>query len=71
METNVYYKPFYSVWKETSHKPLKEAAAEKSFLSVYIIDKTCFDECFLVHVIQGSNYLFRSDPRRFRSSSSS
>ena len=40
---------FYSVWKETSHKHLKLAAAKKSFPSVYIINKTCFGECFLVH----------------------
>ena len=27
-----------------------------SFSSVYIIDKTCFDECFLFHVITGRHY---------------
>ena len=51
IKTKVYYKLFYSVWKETSHKSLKVAAAKKSFPSVYIIDKTYFDQCFLVHVI--------------------
>ena len=55
-QTKVYYKPFYFVWKETSHKPLKVAAEKKSFPSVYIIDKTCFDECFLFHVITGRYY---------------
>ena len=47
---------FYSVWKETSHKHLKLAAAKKSFPSVYIINKTCFDECFLVHVFLVHNW---------------
>ena len=46
----------YSVWKETSHKPLKVAAAKKSFPSVYIIATTCFDECFLSHVITERHY---------------
>ena len=32
--------------KKTSHKPLKIAGAKKSFSNVYIIDTTCFDECF-------------------------
>ena len=53
IQTKVYYKNFYSVWKETSHKPLIVAAAKKSFPSMYIIDKTCFDLCFLFHVIIG------------------
>ena len=53
--TKVYYKPFYSFWKRMPHKPLKVAAAKKSFSSVYIImeslihdiiDTTCFEECF-------------------------
>ena len=46
----------YSVWKETSYKPLKVAAANKSFPSVYIIDTVCFDECFSFHVITGRHY---------------
>ena len=29
---------------------LKVETAKKSFLSLYIIDTTCFDECFLFHV---------------------
>ena len=56
IQTKVYYKLFYSVWKEKSHKPWKVAAAKKSFPSMYIIDKTCFDLCFLVHVITGRHY---------------
>ena len=54
VQTKVYYKLCYSVWKETSHKPLK--VAKKSFQSVYIIDTTCFDECFLFYVTTGRHY---------------
>ena len=52
-QTKVYHELFYSVWKETSHKPWKVAVAKKSFPSVYIMDTTCFDECFLFRVITG------------------
>ena len=41
---------------ETSHKPLKVEAAKNSFPGVYIIDTTCFDECFLFHVMTGRYY---------------
>ena len=51
----VYYKLFYSVWKEMSHKPLKVAAAKKYFSSLY---PTCFDECFLFHAITGRHYFY-------------
>ena len=30
-----------------SYKPLNEAGARETFSSVYIIDKTCFDDCVL------------------------
>ena len=33
----IYYKLFYSVSKEASHKPLKPAAAKKSFPSVFTL----------------------------------
>ena len=56
MQTKVYYKTFYSVWRETSHETLKVAAAKKSFSSVYTIDTTCFDEYFLFYVITGRHY---------------
>ena len=56
MQTKVYFKLFYSVWKETSQKPLKVAAATTSFSGVCIIVKTCFDECFLLHIITGRHY---------------
>ena len=31
-----------------SHKPLKEAAAKKSFPSVHTVNTTCFDECLFI-----------------------
>ena len=43
----------YFVGKETTHKPLKVAAAKNFFFSGHVIAKTCFDECFLFHVITG------------------
>ena len=51
LHIKVYYKRLYSVWKETSHKSLKVAAAKKSVPSVYVIDATCFYESILFHVI--------------------
>ena len=57
IQTKVYYKLFYSIKKETSHKPLKVVAAKKSFPSVYIIDTSCF-ECFLFHVINENSILY-------------
>ena len=53
VETKAHYIFCYSVWKETSRKPLTVAATKKSFPSVYVINITCFDECFLSHVIIG------------------
>ena len=57
-QTKVYYELCYSLWKETFHKPLKVATATKSFPSVYIIDTTCFNECFLFHVITGRHNFY-------------
>ena len=57
IQSKVYYKLFYFIWKEISYKPLKVAAAETSFPRVYIIGTTCSDEGFLFHVITGSHYL--------------
>ena len=54
-QTKVYYKIFFSVSKEASHKPLKVAAAKKSFPNVFINDTICFDECFLFYVIIGNS----------------
>ena len=44
IQTKAYYRTFYSVLRETSHKPLKAPATKKSFSSVYRIDTTCFNE---------------------------
>ena len=55
-QSNQSDKLFYSVWNETSRKPLKLAAAKSSFPSVFAIDTTCFDECFLFLVITGRHY---------------
>ena len=49
---------FYSVQIETNPKPSKEAAAKNFFFGLYVIDATCFDECFLSHVISGRRYFF-------------
>ena len=66
MQTKVYFKLFYSVWKETSQKPLKVAAATTFFSGVCIIVKTCFDECFLFHIITGRHYfLYKFVTQRF------
>ena len=51
-----YITRFYSVLKETTRKHLKRAAPKSFFSSVYFIDVTCFDECFLFHVITGRHY---------------
>ena len=56
IQTKAYYRTFYSVWRETSHKPLKAPATIKSFSSVYRIDTTCFNEWFLFHVTTGRHY---------------
>ena len=67
IQIKVYYKRFYSVWKETSHKPLKVTTAKITFPNMYIIDRTCFDLCFLFHVITGRHYFLRkfSSTQRF------
>ena len=43
------FKFFHSVRIETIHKSSKEAVAKMFFPSVYVIDATCFDDCFLFH----------------------
>ena len=54
-QTKVYHAFSHFVWKETTHKPLKVAAARTLFSSVYVITTTCFDECFLFYVIPERN----------------
>ena len=39
-----------------SQKPLRAAAAKTFLPSACIIDTTCFDECFLFHVITGWHF---------------
>ena len=41
-----------------THKPSKAAAAKMVLSSVYVADATCFEECFLFHVITGRRYFF-------------
>ena len=53
IQTKVCYNLFYSVSKEAFHKPLKVAAAKKSFPRVFVIDTTCFNEFLLFYVITG------------------
>ena len=55
-QTKVYHAFSYFVWKETTHKPLKVAAAKTLFFSVFVIGTTCFDECFLLYVINARHY---------------
>ena len=56
IQTKAYYKRYYSIWKETSHKPLEVAIAKKSFPSACTFDTTSLNECFLLHVITGRHY---------------
>ena len=55
-QTKVCHAFSYFIWKETTHKPLKVAAAESLIFSVYIIGTTCFDECFSFYVITKRHY---------------
>ena len=55
-QTKVCHAFSYFVWKETTHKPLKVAAANSLFSSVYVIGTTCFDECFSFYVITKRHY---------------
>ena len=45
-QTKVCHAFSYFIWKETTDKNLKVAAAKSLFSSEYIIGTTCFDECF-------------------------
>ena len=59
IQTKVHFKFCYSVRIKTTHKPSKVAAAQKVFSNVYVIDATCFDECFLFHVVTGRYYFWQ------------
>ena len=59
MQTTVYTTSFpYWVSKEASHNTLKVAAAKKYLPSVFIIDTTCFDQCFSFHVITANSIFY-------------
>ena len=45
-QTLVYDVFIFFVWKETTHNPLKVAAAETLFSCIFVIGTTCFNECF-------------------------
>ena len=47
----IYFKVCNSVCKETTHKPSNEVTAKDFFSNVHVTVTTCFDECFLFHVI--------------------
>ena len=53
---NKEYDKFFFVSKEACHKPLKVAAAKKSFQGLFIIDTTCFDEYFLLLGINNKTF---------------
>ena len=55
----MHLKSCYSARIETTHKPSKVAAAKKDFSSVYVIDATCFHECFLFRVVTGRHYFWQ------------
>ena len=42
---------FYSLRKEATHKPTKEAVAKYPLCRVYVIGTISFEECLLFHVI--------------------
>ena len=50
----------YSLQNERTHEPSKVAPAKNFFIFsiVYVIDITCFDKCFLFHVINGRHCFF-------------
>ena len=47
---------FFSFSKETTNEPSEVAAAKIFSSNVHVLDTTCFDECFLFHLITGSNW---------------
>ena len=55
-QTKVCHTFSYFVWKETTHKLLKVAAANSLFTSVYVIGTTCFNERFSFYVITKRHY---------------
>ena len=57
VQTKGYHNCFYSVLKETTHKPSKVATAKNLSSSVYFVS-TCFDKCFLCQCMITGSYCF-------------
>ena len=55
MQTKVYMS-FFTMSEKKNSQTFKIAAAKSFFSNVYVIDTTCFDECFLFHVSTRSYY---------------
>ena len=56
---------FYFITKETNYKPSKAASVKNLSSSVRVLGTTCFDECFLFHLITES-YSFVKVSRYFK-----
>ena len=56
IQIKAYYKFLYSVWEETIHKSSKVETGKKISSSAYVIGTTCFDKCFLFHMITGRHF---------------
>ena len=51
---------FYYLRKKRTQKASKVAATKKLFSSVYVIDITCSDEYFIIHLITGRHFFYKS-----------
>ena len=60
VQTKVYCKTFYSVWKVTTRKTSNMAATRNVHSNLYVIDTTCFNGCFLIQVITGRLIFYKS-----------
>ena len=58
-QTKVYHTNCYFVWKETTHKPLKEAGVKTFFSSVHVTGTTCFNECFYSMWLEDFHKVYR------------
>ena len=58
IQTKLCYKLSLSSLKRSVLQTFKIAAAKKSFTSVFIIDTTCFVECFSCHVITANSIFY-------------
>ena len=58
MQTKVYYKLSLFSLNTSVSQTFKVAAAKTFFPSVFIIDTTCFDECFSFHVITANSIFY-------------